>query len=318
MYLYSIDNCGYGFNGHYKDNEISGENNHISFNDYGYNPRIGRRWQIDPIDQIGISPYAAFNNNPNIYLDPTGQSPISIFVKAVAKAGLKRAAKAYVKKQIRKRLKAYLGKNAKAWAKQLANDALTFVDHATKTYWWEWAIEIIPVAGDAYGASKLGKQGYTLWKGLERFDKVGELAGLASSKAYVSLKRIGINDGFVGKGANFLKERFTKFEKQGEHLNPDDLGGAVKEIFGLSSNGQHLKEATEALQGMKKNIGLLENDLAKFANIGAENRDVAFKILNHMKKQYQEKKAILDKAYEAVKTHGKFTEKAKQAMSTGG
>ncbi len=67
----------YGFGGHEKDNEISGNGNYLAFGDYGYNPRLARRFNIDPM--IGtfpwMSPYAVFNNNPIYFADPTGLSP---------------------------------------------------------------------------------------------------------------------------------------------------------------------------------------------------------------------------------------------------
>lgn len=74
-----VDGCWYryGFGGHEKDDEVSGNGNHLAFGDYGYNPRIGRRFNIDPM--IGsfpwMSPYATFNNNPIYFADPTGLSP---------------------------------------------------------------------------------------------------------------------------------------------------------------------------------------------------------------------------------------------------
>ncbi len=111
----------YGFGGHERDDEIKGSGNHLSFGNYGYDPRLGRRWQIDPVETIGESGYATFHNNPNFYKDPDGESPISIFVKAVAKAGLKKAAKEFVEAQIKKRVTAY---SSKAWGKQLFKDAL--------------------------------------------------------------------------------------------------------------------------------------------------------------------------------------------------
>jgi len=66
----------YGFGGHEKDDEVSGRGNHLSFGDYGYDPRLGRRWNTDPEDQIGISNYAAFRNNPMIYIDPNGREVV--------------------------------------------------------------------------------------------------------------------------------------------------------------------------------------------------------------------------------------------------
>jgi hypothetical protein len=66
----------FGFGGHEKDDEILGEGNHLSFADFGYDPRIGRRWNIDPLTSKYpmISPYATFNNNPVLYDDPSGMS----------------------------------------------------------------------------------------------------------------------------------------------------------------------------------------------------------------------------------------------------
>jgi RHS repeat-associated protein len=66
----------YGFGGHEKDDEVKGNGNHISFGDYGYDPRISRRWRPDPIDQIFISNYAGFANNPIILVDPDGRTVV--------------------------------------------------------------------------------------------------------------------------------------------------------------------------------------------------------------------------------------------------
>jgi RHS repeat-associated protein len=66
----------YGFGGHEKDDEVKGLGNHISFNDYGYDPRIGRRFGVDPMS--GKYPfqsnYSSFDNNPINIVDPTGKS----------------------------------------------------------------------------------------------------------------------------------------------------------------------------------------------------------------------------------------------------
>jgi hypothetical protein len=45
----------------------------VSFNDYGYDPKIGRRWGIDPEHRIYISPYAVFANNPLMFKDKNGE-----------------------------------------------------------------------------------------------------------------------------------------------------------------------------------------------------------------------------------------------------
>jgi RHS repeat-associated protein len=64
----------YGFNGIEKDDEIYGNGNSYTAEFWQYDPRLGRRWNIDPLapDYPWQSPYAAFNNNPIYYSDPTG------------------------------------------------------------------------------------------------------------------------------------------------------------------------------------------------------------------------------------------------------
>ncbi|MCO5249003.1 MAG: hypothetical protein M9887_08660 [Chitinophagales bacterium] len=66
----------FGFGGHEKNDEIKGSGNHLSFGDYGYDPRTGRRWNLDPIEQEYISGYAVFNNSPIYFNDPDGREPI--------------------------------------------------------------------------------------------------------------------------------------------------------------------------------------------------------------------------------------------------
>jgi hypothetical protein len=72
----------FGFGGHEKDDEIKGSGNHLSFGDYGYDTRLGRRWQLDPEPIIGISGYSAFNDNPILHADPDGKFPIIPIIAA--------------------------------------------------------------------------------------------------------------------------------------------------------------------------------------------------------------------------------------------
>jgi hypothetical protein len=69
------DKYRYGFNSFEKDDEVKGVGNHISFGDYGYDTRLGRRWQIDPAfnEYPAISAFSAYGNNPIIYIDPDGK-----------------------------------------------------------------------------------------------------------------------------------------------------------------------------------------------------------------------------------------------------
>ncbi|MBV7531761.1 RHS repeat domain-containing protein [Chitinophaga sp. sic0106] len=83
LYVSRYDAGGYwyGFNGQEKSDEIKGEGNSYTAQFWEYDPRIGRRWNLDPKAIVGISLYATFNNSPILYTDPLGDTtvPIPIF-----------------------------------------------------------------------------------------------------------------------------------------------------------------------------------------------------------------------------------------------
>lgn len=68
----------YGYGGHEKDNDIKGIGNHLSFGDYGYDPRIGKRWNVEPYIKKypSNSSYLVFANNPILFADPDGKDII--------------------------------------------------------------------------------------------------------------------------------------------------------------------------------------------------------------------------------------------------
>jgi hypothetical protein len=65
----------YGFNGQEKSDEIKGSGNSYTAEFWEYDPRIGRRWNVDPVYKH--SPYEAFAGNPIIFSDPMGLDTIS-------------------------------------------------------------------------------------------------------------------------------------------------------------------------------------------------------------------------------------------------
>jgi len=78
------DSYKFGFNGWEKDDEIKGVGNHITWGDYGYDPRIARRWCPDPMQFKfpSISSYAALNNSPLIFVDKDGEEVYAVFDKS--------------------------------------------------------------------------------------------------------------------------------------------------------------------------------------------------------------------------------------------
>jgi RHS repeat-associated protein len=65
----------YGHGGQEKTDEISGIGNHYTAEYWEYDPRLGRRWNIDPVLRAWESGYACFANNPIMLNDPDGRNP---------------------------------------------------------------------------------------------------------------------------------------------------------------------------------------------------------------------------------------------------
>ena len=76
----------YGFNGMEKDDEIN--SNHYTAEYWEYDPRISRRWNIDPVVKLWESGYATFKNNPILYADPNGLDPTKRAKKYAEKNGI--------------------------------------------------------------------------------------------------------------------------------------------------------------------------------------------------------------------------------------
>jgi hypothetical protein len=64
----------YGFNGQERDDEIFGAGNHNTALFWEYDTMLGRRWNLDPKPQIGISDYVCFGGNPICRKDILGDS----------------------------------------------------------------------------------------------------------------------------------------------------------------------------------------------------------------------------------------------------
>ncbi len=67
-------NYRYGFNGKENDDEVKGEGNSIDFGARMYDPRVGRWFAVDKMEEKyhSLSPYNSFANNPIFFVDPDG------------------------------------------------------------------------------------------------------------------------------------------------------------------------------------------------------------------------------------------------------
>ena len=75
---YSSDTYRFGYNTQEKDDEIAGPGNHNTATFWEYDGRLGRRWNLDPVVNPSILPYAVFNNNPIIFFDFNGRRPLPV------------------------------------------------------------------------------------------------------------------------------------------------------------------------------------------------------------------------------------------------
>ncbi|MBE6330622.1 MAG: hypothetical protein E7072_11030, partial [Bacteroidales bacterium] len=297
---YNASYYRYGFNGFEVNYDFY--QGFWDFNGYGYDSRIARRFSMDPIPNDALSQYVVFLNNPISLIDDNGESPISLFVKQTIKVGLKKTAETTINNVVKKRLRAYLSEK---WAKQLASDALNAIDMVMSQSWWEYAIELIPYAGDAYSVGKLGKQGYLVYRITQKYESVIELASTAVSKAW---KKLNFDEKLVCKFGDSTNKEISKFidklNRQGDHLNGmSDLPGYVKEAFGLKTgikpDGKpysHTQEVIDAIRGMEKTIKNFEKKL--YANDSSfktdEEKRVAKGILNAAKDQYNTISSFLE------------------------
>ncbi len=67
-------NYRYGFNGQLKSDEVKGTSNSYTAEFWEYDPRSGRRWNLDPKPGISLSNYACFANSPTGITDALGDT----------------------------------------------------------------------------------------------------------------------------------------------------------------------------------------------------------------------------------------------------
>jgi RHS repeat-associated protein len=72
---FNAGNYGMGFQGQEKDSEIKGEGLSYGAMFWEYDPRNAIRWNVDPVVDHSMSPYATMNNNPIANSDPDGDCP---------------------------------------------------------------------------------------------------------------------------------------------------------------------------------------------------------------------------------------------------
>jgi hypothetical protein len=78
-----IEDYRFGFNGQESDNEVYGDKQSYTADFWQYDTRLGRRWNIDPVQHPSLSPYSTFAGNPILYSDFLGMDSIQR-AKAIA------------------------------------------------------------------------------------------------------------------------------------------------------------------------------------------------------------------------------------------
>ncbi len=115
-------------------------------------------------------------NNPYVYVDSDGNSPISVLAKQVAKQGIRQGLKKMGNRQAR-RLGNYMSQGQRKEFLSDVADVMGSLDSSPL----EIAIELVPVAGDIYGGAKFGKQV------ANAYGKMQDLENKWAEKIYKSL-----------------------------------------------------------------------------------------------------------------------------------
>jgi hypothetical protein len=68
----------YGFNGQEKVDEIAGVGNHNTALFWEYDTRLGRRWNVDPVDKEKVSGFSCLSNNPISKTDILGDDDVFV------------------------------------------------------------------------------------------------------------------------------------------------------------------------------------------------------------------------------------------------
>jgi len=71
----------YGYNTQERVDEVSGKGNHYTAEFWEYSPRLGRRWNRDPVVKPWESGYAVMGNNPIWNIDPNGDDFVNVHTK---------------------------------------------------------------------------------------------------------------------------------------------------------------------------------------------------------------------------------------------
>ena len=82
---YSSPSYRYGFNGMEADDELKGSKNSYTAEFWEYDPKIIRKWNIDPVVKGYESPYVPFRNNPILFTDTDGLNGIATIDKKTKK-----------------------------------------------------------------------------------------------------------------------------------------------------------------------------------------------------------------------------------------
>ena len=150
---FSSSKYRYGFNGQEKSDEIKGEGNSYTALFWEYDPRTGRRWNLDPRFSVSISPYNTFSGNPVFFKDTKGDTVIgnnadmavynqyrkdisNRLVKTMLAAGLKQSELELMqdKKEIKRTQNALTGLNAEIGELRNINNELNTLESSTQNY----------------------------------------------------------------------------------------------------------------------------------------------------------------------------------------
>lgn len=282
----------YGFNG--KEKDADGEWGGITHYDYGfriYNPAIGKFLSVDPLTSsyLMLTPYQYASNSPigNIDIDGLEGTDVTDYRKNLTVSPGTRVILSPKKEvisppgipqpiccdeshvQIHDVTIVHPGGLSGGPAIPVFNEStrIEVVDDFTPAL-LQWNLQKgqNDLAESNLNMATLFAPGPAIFKSgkfLKSFLTNSKFQNVIAGFPKVSLK--GAQSGFNFKNSNRIDEFNNSIQKiqnlANKHFEADDLEGAINEIHGFSSNGQHLTKVQDGIRGLKNQINFLTKQL---------------------------------------------------------
>ena len=284
----------FGFGGQEKDDEVFNvTGSSYTANSWQYDSRLGRRWNLDPVDKPWESSYATFNNNPIRFVDIDGRNaddPPWVYGQLYSES-LKEG---HI-------TSGDIKKNLIGVAAILMTPVIIFGGEAVLPYLASWGLSLAPYAtSTALLAGRYGPDAIAFAGGALGYD--GEIPGTSGDE----LGRL-VNKG-LKVGATKFYSKFSSFSSRGSSYIASHLKGIdfSKDVFETV-----LEKGTKVVQYVDDATGKVGN---YFAPVGTDASTLGIKTKGRTPKIF----TLSEDVKVLQSTAADYTDEASGAVYSGG